>query len=76
MSPTPEDPGHLSKAREHLKEGAAEARAELDERLQGLLDQGRGLLGQAELLIREKPLAAFGIAFAAGYLIAALTRRR
>ncbi|KAA2283955.1 DUF883 family protein [Arenimonas fontis] len=76
MSPTPEDASHLSKAREHLKEGAAEARAELDERLEGLLDQGRGLLSQAELLIREKPLAAFGIAFAAGYLIAALTRRR
>ncbi|HEX5693382.1 MAG TPA: hypothetical protein VFY00_02045 [Arenimonas sp.] len=64
---------------EALEAGAAaahEARAELDEKLQGLLDQGRGMLNQAEDLIRSKPLASFGVAFAAGYLIAALTRRK
>ena len=55
---------------------ASEARAELDEKLQGLIDQGKGMLTQAEDLIRSKPLASFGVAFAAGYLVAALTRRK
>ena len=55
---------------------AREAKAELDEKLQGLLDQGKGMLTQAEDLIRSKPLASFGVAFAAGYLVAALTRRK
>lgn len=78
---------NLGDARDALKSGvnealeagaaaAQEARAELDEKLQGLLDQGRGMLNQAEDLIRSKPLASFGVAFAAGYLIAALTRRK
>lgn len=77
----------LGEAREALKSGVAdamgagaaaarEAKAELDEKLQGLLDQGKGMLTQAEDLIRSKPLASFGIAFAAGYLVAALTRRK
>lgn len=55
---------------------AREAKAELDDKLQGLLDQGKAMLGQAEDLIRSKPLASFGVAFAAGYLVAALTRRK
>jgi ElaB/YqjD/DUF883 family membrane-anchored ribosome-binding protein len=78
---------NLGEARDALKSGvtdaleagaaaAKEAGAELDEKLQGLLDQGRGMLNQAEDLIRSKPLASFGIAFAAGYLVAALTRRK
>lgn len=77
----------LGDARDALKAGvsdaidasavaAREAKAELDEKLQGLLDQGKGMLTQAEDLIRSKPLASFGIAFAAGYLVAALTRRK
>ncbi|HEX4853404.1 hypothetical protein [Arenimonas sp.] len=78
---------NLGEAREALKSGvnealeaggaaAREAKAELDEKLQGLLDQGKGMLAQAEDLIRSKPLASFGVAFAAGYLVAALTRRK
>ena len=77
----------LGDARDALKSGvtdaldasaiaAREAKAELDEKLQGLLDQGKGMLTQAEDLIRSKPLASFGVAFAAGYLVAALTRRK
>ena len=77
----------LGEARDALKSGVAdamgastaaarEAKAELDEKLQGLLDQGKGMLTQAEDLIRSKPLASFGVAFAAGYLVAALTRRK
>jgi len=55
---------------------AREARLELDDKLQSLLDKGREMLGDAEQLIRDKPLPAFGVAFAAGYLLAALTRRK
>ena len=53
--------GHMGEAREALKAGAAEAlesgsaaaaeaRAELDAKLQGLLDQGKGLMSQAEAM--------------------------
>lgn len=55
---------------------AREARLELDDKLQGLIDKGKEMLGDAEDLIRSKPLASFGVAFAAGYLLAALTRRK
>ena len=55
---------------------AREAKLELDDKLQSLLDKGREMLGDAEQLIRDKPLPAFGVAFAAGYLLAALTRRK
>lgn len=78
---------NLGEARDALKSGvtdaldataaaANEAKAELEDKLQGLLDQGKGMLTQAEELIRSKPLASFGVAFAAGYLVAALTRRK
>ena len=78
---------NLGDARDALKTGvndalgataaaANEAKAELEDKLQGLLDQGKGMLTQAEDLIRSKPLASFGVAFAAGYLVAALTRRK
>ncbi|MFH1599220.1 MAG: hypothetical protein ABIJ73_02120 [Pseudomonadota bacterium] len=78
---------NLGDARDALKSGvdealeagaaaASEARAEINEQLEGLMEQGRGMLNQAEDLIRSKPLASFGVAFAAGYLVAALTRRK
>ncbi|KFN50139.1 hypothetical protein [Arenimonas composti] len=78
---------NLGEAKDALKAGvgeavdaagaaAREAKAELDEKMQALLDQGREMLGQAEDLIRSRPLASFGVAFAAGYLVAALTRRK
>lgn len=78
---------NLGDARESLKAGvtdaldatgaaAREAKAEIEDKLQGLLDQGKAMMGQAEDLIRSKPLASFGVAFAAGYLLAALTRRK
>ena len=77
---------HLGQARDHLtvgvadavnsgKDAAREAKAELDDKLEKLLDQGKDMLGQAEDLIRSRPWASFGAAFAAGYLIAKLTRR-
>lgn len=77
---------HIGLARDHITVGVAdavnsgvdaarEAKAELDDKLDKLLDQSKDLLGQAEDLIRSRPWASFGAAFAAGYLIAKLTRR-
>lgn len=77
---------HLGLARDHItvgvadaygasKDAAREAKAELDDKLEKLLDQGKDMLGQAEDLIRSRPWATFGAAFAAGYLIAKFTRR-
>lgn len=54
-------------AAEHL--GSA-AREQADE----LLDKGRDLLDSAAELIRERPMASFGAAFAAGWIIAKLAR--
>jgi ElaB/YqjD/DUF883 family membrane-anchored ribosome-binding protein len=44
------------------------------EQVDALLDKGRDLVDSAAELIRERPLASFGVAFAAGWLIAKLTR--
>ena len=41
-----------------------------------MLDKGKELWGSAEELIRKRPVAAFGTAFAVGWLIAKLARRR
>jgi len=45
------------------------------EQVDALMDKGRDLIDSAAELIRERPLASFGVAFAAGWLVAALTRR-
>ena len=55
-------------AAEHLG-GAA------GEQMDALMDKGRDLIDSAAELIRERPLASFGVAFAAGWLVAALSRR-
>jgi len=36
------------------------------------MDKGKDLVDSAAELIRERPLASFGVAFAAGWLIAKL----
>jgi ElaB/YqjD/DUF883 family membrane-anchored ribosome-binding protein len=41
-----------------------------------LVDRGKQLWSSAEDLIRKRPVAAFGTAFAVGWLIAKLARRR
>jgi hypothetical protein len=38
------------------------------------MDKGRDLVDSAADLIRERPLASFGVAFAAGWIIAKLAR--
>ncbi|KAF1686703.1 hypothetical protein B1992_07300 [Pseudoxanthomonas broegbernensis] len=45
------------------------------EQMDALMDKGRDLVDSAAELIRERPLASFGVAFAAGWLVAALSRR-
>ena len=54
-------------AAEHLG-GAA------GEQMDALMDKGRDLIDSAAELIRERPLAAFGVAFAAGWIISKLGR--
>ena len=57
-------------------EAARTAKAVLDQKLDGLIDSGKDVIDQAEDLIRTRPWASFGAAFAAGYLIAKLTRSK
>ncbi|TZF80612.1 hypothetical protein [Cognatilysobacter lacus] len=44
------------------------------EQVDALMDKGRDLVDSAAELIRERPLASFGVAFASGWLIAKLAR--
>lgn len=57
-------------------EAARTAKAVLDQKLDGLIDSGKDVIDQAEELIRTRPWVSFGAAFAAGYLIAKLTRSK
>jgi ElaB/YqjD/DUF883 family membrane-anchored ribosome-binding protein len=50
--------------------GGAAAMEQVDQ----LMDKGRDLIDSAADLIRERPLASFGVAFAAGWIIAKLAR--
>ena len=50
--------------------GGAAAMEQVDQ----LMDKGRDLIDSAADLIRERPLASFGMAFAAGWIIAKLAR--
>lgn len=44
------------------------------EQMDQLMDKGRDLVDSAAEIIRERPLVSFGVAFAAGWLIAKLAR--
>lgn len=44
------------------------------EQVDVLMEKGRDLIDSAAELIRERPLAAFGVAFAAGWIISRLGR--
>ena len=50
--------------------GGAAAKEQMD----ALMDKGRDLIDSAADLIRERPVASFGVAFAAGWIIAKLSR--
>ena len=53
---------------------AEHAGAASREQMDVLMDKGRDLIDSASDLIRERPLASFGMAFAAGWIIAKLAR--
>ncbi|MCR6663292.1 MAG: hypothetical protein NVV60_09140 [Luteimonas sp.] len=53
-----------------FEEGGAAAKEQVD----ALVDKGRDLIDSAADLIRERPIASFGVAFAAGFIIAKLAR--
>jgi ElaB/YqjD/DUF883 family membrane-anchored ribosome-binding protein len=53
---------------------AAEFGAAAKEQVDALMDKGKDLIDSAAELIRERPLASFGVAFAAGWIIAKLAR--
>ena len=53
-----------------FEEGTGAAREQVDQ----LMDKGRDLIDSAADLIRERPIASFGVAFAAGWIIAKLAR--
>lgn len=64
----------LEEARKAGRAAAQEAREAADEKFEAALGKGREFLASAEALIRERPLAAFGVAFAAGWIISKLGR--
>ena len=53
---------------------AEQAGSAAREQMDVLMDKGRDLIDSAAELVRERPLTSFGVAFAAGYLIAKLSR--
>lgn len=53
-----------------LEQGGAAAREQVDV----LMDKGRDLIDSAADMIRERPIASFGVALAAGWVIAKLAR--
>lgn len=64
----------LSDARGAASAAASEAGAAASAEFDHLVGKGKDLWASAENLIRERPVAAFGAAFAAGWLIAKLFR--
>jgi ElaB/YqjD/DUF883 family membrane-anchored ribosome-binding protein len=53
-----------------LEQAGAASREQMD----ALMDKGRDLVDSAAELIRERPIASFGVAFATGWIIAKLAR--
>lgn len=78
---------HLREAGSHVGEGVRNARAETraamddfktaaSETSQAASDRGAIYLERAGDMIRERPLTAFGIAFATGWLVSRVFRAR
>lgn len=57
------------------RHAASDAKAAAGAEVDRLKDKSRELWGSAEGVIREHPIAAFGAAFAVGWLVARLGRR-
>lgn len=70
-----------NKLKSELSDGAHAGRAAASyggaiakEQADALLEKSRDLIDSATDLIRERPIASFGVAFAAGWIIAKLAR--
>lgn len=57
------------------RQAASEARDAAGAEVEKLMEKSRELWGSAEGVIRQHPVAAFGAAFAVGWLVARLGRR-
>lgn len=66
----------LADARGAAATAASEAGAAASAEIDHLMGKGKELWSSAESVIRQRPIAAFGAAFAAGWLIAKLLRSR
>lgn len=66
----------LGDARGAAAAAASEAGAAASAELDHLLGKGKELWASAEQLIRKHPVGAFGTAFATGWLVSRLMRRR
>lgn len=66
----------LSDARSAAGAAATQAGHAVSAEFDVIVDKGKELWSSAEELIRKRPVAAFGTAFAVGWLIAKLARRR
>ena len=66
----------LSDAANAASVAASEAKAAASAEIDQLVGKGKELWTSAEDLIRKRPVAAFGTALAAGWIIAKLMRRR
>lgn len=70
--------GHLKEAGNSVRQAARTAGADVQQTAQAQYARGRdsaeALAAQAEQRIKERPLAAIGVAFAAGWLVSRLLR--
>lgn len=66
----------LSDARAAASAAASQVGQAATAEFDHLVEKGKDLWASAETLIRQRPVAAFGTAFAVGWLIAKLARRR
>lgn len=67
--------GELGEAVGATGDAAAHVGAIADEKLEQVMGKGKEFLASAQGLIREHPVAAFGAAFAVGWLLSRVTRR-
>jgi ElaB/YqjD/DUF883 family membrane-anchored ribosome-binding protein len=57
-------------------DGAAEKVSEAEERLREAAAQGQDVLAAVSAYVKENPLTALGLAFAAGTIFSSMSRRR
>ncbi len=65
----------LAAARREAAEAGSSAAADAQQQWQSLLSTGESMLARSEQFVRERPVAAVGIAVASGFLLSRLLRR-